>query len=122
MFSLTSSLGIAAGILITEVGAGQVSDLVANTLQGLAAGTLLYVVMFEVLSRERQKHLPGLLQLIAVITGFVIMLIIQLFGEQIEITIVTRSIKFSPTLSIKYELIVEGVLVLTSVYIAQLSF
>ena len=64
------------------VGAGQVSDVVVNTLQGLAAGTLLYVVMFEVLNRERQKQLPGLLQLTAVILGFIIMLILQLFREQ----------------------------------------
>ena len=54
-----------------------------NTLQGLAAGTLLYVVMFEVLNREREKQLPGLLQLTAVILGFIIMLIIQLFREKI---------------------------------------
>ena len=82
VFSLTSCLGIAGGILITEVGAGQVSDVVVNTLQGLAAGTLLYVVMFEVLNREREKQLPGLLQLTAVILGFIIMLILQLFREQ----------------------------------------
>ena len=85
VFSLTSCLGIAAGILITEAGGSQVSDVLVNTLQGLAAGTLLYVVMLEVLSRERQKHLPGLLQFTAVILGFIIMLIIQLFGEQIEL-------------------------------------
>ena len=84
VFSLTSSLGIAVGIVITELGAGKVSDLVVNTLQGLAAGTLLYVVMFEVLNRERQKHLPGLLQLTAVLLGFIIMLIIQIFRKQIE--------------------------------------
>ena len=83
VFSLTSSLGIAGGIVITEVGAG-VSDLVVNTLQGLAAGTLLYVVMFEVLNRERQKQLSGLLQLIAVLLGFIIMIVIQIFSEQIE--------------------------------------
>lgn len=81
VFSLTSCLGIAGGIIITEVGAGGVSDLVVNTLQGLAAGTLLYVVMFEVLNRERQKHLSGLLQLIAVLLGFIILLIIQIFSE-----------------------------------------
>ena len=85
VFSLTSSLGIAGGIVVTEVGAG-VSDLVVNTLQGLAAGTLLYVVMFEVLNRERQKQLSGLLQLIAVLLGFIIMIVIQIFSEQIELS------------------------------------
>lgn len=84
VFSLTSCLGIAAGILITEAGGSQVSDVLVNTLQGLAAGTLLYVVMLEVLSRERQKHLPGLLQFTAVILGFIIMLIIQLFVHEPE--------------------------------------
>ena len=32
--------------------------------QGLATGTLLYVVFFEVLEKERQKKKNGLLQVI----------------------------------------------------------
>ena len=49
--------------------------------EGIAAGTLLYVVMFEVLNRERDKDLPGLLQLTAVLIGFTLMLLIEVFGR-----------------------------------------
>ena len=102
IFSLVSAVGIAIGLIITEAGAGSVPEIVVATLQGLtchltgkiftsswkcfagiAAGTLLYVVMFEVLNRERQKQLSGLLQLIAVLLGFIIMIVIQIFSEQI---------------------------------------
>ena len=31
-------------------------------LQGLATGSLLYVVFFEILEKERQKSVPGVLQ------------------------------------------------------------
>ena len=31
-------------------------------LQGLATGSLLYVVFFEILEKERQKPVPGVLQ------------------------------------------------------------
>ena len=85
IFSLTSSLGIGVGILITEAGSGAVSEVVVASLQGVAAGTLLYVVMFEVLSRERDKNVAGLLQLCAVILGFTLMLIIELFGKFFDI-------------------------------------
>ena len=37
--------------------------------------------MFEVLNRERDKNLPGLLQLTAVIIGFTLMLLIEVFGR-----------------------------------------
>ena len=31
-------------------------------LQGLATGSLLYVVFFEIMEKERQKSVPGVLQ------------------------------------------------------------
>ena len=42
---------------------------------------MLYVVMFEVLNRERMKEVSGLLQLVAVLIGFGVMLIIEIFGN-----------------------------------------
>ena len=42
---------------------------------------MLYVVMFEVLNRERMKEVSGLLQLVAVLLGFGVMLIIEIFGN-----------------------------------------
>ena len=37
--------------------------------------------MFEVLNRERMKEVSGLLQLVAVLLGFGVMLIIEIFGN-----------------------------------------
>ena len=40
----------------------------------------LLTALFEVLARERSKEVSGLLQLGAVILGFCIMMVIQIFG------------------------------------------
>ena len=81
VFSLISSLGIGVGIIITHLEAGSVPGEVTASLQGVAAGTILYVVMFEVLNRERAKHVPGLLQLLGIIMGFGVLLLIEIFGK-----------------------------------------
>ena len=58
---------------------------------GIAAGTLLYVVMFEVLNRERMKEVSGLLQLVGVLLGFGVMLLIEIFGNIYTVFISGRS-------------------------------
>ncbi|XP_059097694.1 zinc transporter ZIP1-like isoform X2 [Tigriopus californicus] len=80
-FALVSPLGIAIGILIAEASAfdPEGHSLVVGILQGLAAGTILYVVVFEVLQRERTKSVPGLLQFSFVVLGFCTLLCIELF-------------------------------------------
>ena len=105
-FALVSPLGIAVGIVITEISAdGQYHQLTIGIMQGdavyhyhyvttalslplpyyhltgLAAGTILYIVMFEVLQRERGRDVSGLLQLVAILAGFSVMLLIEVFGE-----------------------------------------
>ena len=42
--------------LLSESGGSGVDDAIIASLQGLAAGTLLYVAMFEILSRERANQ------------------------------------------------------------------
>lgn len=50
-------------------------------LQGLAAGTILYVTFFEVLDRERKKDTaPGLLKLLLIMVGFFFMVTLEIFG------------------------------------------
>ena len=56
-------------------------------LQGLAAGTILYVVMFEVLSREREREGPGLVPLAGLCLGFTAMLLLEMFGEARVLTV-----------------------------------
>lgn len=75
-FSAVSPLGIGIGILVSGGESGTTS-IVSAILQGLASGTLLYVVFFEIL----QKDKAGLLQLVAVLIGFSIMFGLQFVCE-----------------------------------------
>ena len=68
-FSLITPVGIAIGIALTASNNGGHEEaesasaaLATSVLNGLAAGTLLYVVFFEILEKERQKKSNGLLQ------------------------------------------------------------
>lgn len=68
--------GIGVGILLKNTGTAEI-DITSVVLQGMAAGTLLYVVFFEVLSRERNNQHCGIWQLTAIIVGFLIMFLLQ---------------------------------------------
>ncbi|XP_065334408.1 uncharacterized protein LOC135935779 isoform X1 [Cloeon dipterum] len=78
-FAVVSPLGIAIGVAVAA-NADNTSTLTPTTvvLQGMAAGTLVYVVFFEVLQRERANTQSGFFQLVAIICGFIIMLCLQL--------------------------------------------
>ena len=54
---------------------------------GLAAGTILYIVVFEVLLREKSKRVPGLLQFLFIVLGFTIMLLVEIYGKRYHIYI-----------------------------------
>ncbi|XP_067008325.2 zinc transporter ZIP1 [Anabrus simplex] len=70
-FAIVSPIGIGVGMAVSDQHA---SEGVANAvLQGLATGTLLYVVFFEILLKEREGGPPGLHQLIAILSGFGVM-------------------------------------------------
>lgn len=75
-FAVVTPLGIGIGIALKGTGESQ-EDVVSVVLQGMAAGTLLYVVFFEVLARERSNKHSGIWQLIAIIAGFAVMLGLQ---------------------------------------------
>jgi len=79
-FSLMTPLGIGIGIALTSVsveGSGTRTVEVA-VLHGLAAGTLVYVVFFEILEKERSKKSNGLLQVSFISLGFVVMILVSL--------------------------------------------
>lgn len=69
---LVTSVGVGAGIIVTEYTQDPSAThmLVIAILQGIAAGTLLYVTFLEVLERERQKSGNGLEKLFSIMTGF----------------------------------------------------
>ena len=79
---LITSVGVGIGILVTEYvrnpSAGHL--LVIAILQGIAAGTLLYVTFLEVLERERQKPGNGLIKLSAILVGFILLSSMEAIG------------------------------------------
>jgi len=80
-FAVMSPIGIGVGIIITHVSAGgEYHQIYIAILQGIAAGTIIYIVMFEVLQREKSRNISGLLQLFAIMAGFSVMIIIQIFA------------------------------------------
>merc|ERR1712020_588058 len=77
ILSINTPIGILIGILVTahmETASGQ-HILVIGVLQGLAAGTLLYITFFEVLARDKltKYGMSGLLGALAVMLGFALM-------------------------------------------------
>lgn len=68
-FAVVSPLGIGVGMAISNLEQDS-ADIVSVFLQGLASGTLLYVVFFEILQNDRKS---GLRQFLAVFVGFVCM-------------------------------------------------
>ncbi|KAI5738403.1 hypothetical protein M8J77_006561 [Diaphorina citri] len=76
-FAIVTPLGIGLGIVLSEEASGAEGNFVAVVLQGMAAGTLLYVIFFEVLQRERSNTQSGFLQLLAIMAGFMVMFALQ---------------------------------------------
>lgn len=86
---LITSVGVGVGIVVTEY----VHDpsathlLVIAILQGIAAGTLLYVTFLEVLERERHKPGNGLAKLLAIAIGFFLLTVMEtLTGQHDPVT------------------------------------
>jgi uncharacterized membrane protein YuzA (DUF378 family) len=65
-------------------------------LQALAGGTLIYVVVFEVLQREKSKSVSGMAQLAFVILGFSVLMCIEIFGKDYGNTDVSFFKYFEP--------------------------
>ncbi|KAL1449263.1 hypothetical protein WDU94_000473 [Cyamophila willieti] len=81
--ALFTHLGVIVGTLVTvnPVLSPALQGLGIAGLQGLAAGTILYVTFFEVLDKERKRDsTPGLIKLAFVILGFCLMICLELLG------------------------------------------
>lgn len=81
-FAVVTPIGIIIGMGLIQYGTGGSVDgssgRVAVVLQGLAAGTLLYVVFFEVLARHKQS---GFSHLLSIIAGFCILFGLQMISK-----------------------------------------
>ena len=82
VFSLVSPIGVGVGMGISSIaGAGDAYTLTVAILQGLAGGTLIYVVIFEILQREKAKvQVSGIAQLAFVLIGFAALTSIEVFA------------------------------------------
>ncbi|KAG7207375.1 hypothetical protein KM043_009036 [Ampulex compressa] len=76
-FAIVSPLGIGTGMLLVGGGSAAASGPLAVILQGLASGTLLYVVFFEIL----QEHRSGLKQYLSILVGFILMFGLQMLSK-----------------------------------------
>ncbi|VEN55662.1 unnamed protein product [Callosobruchus maculatus] len=75
-FAVVSPIGIGLGIIVTYVESNSFT-IMSVILQGLASGTLLYIVFFEILQADKKS---GLKQYLSVLVGFSIMFAITLLG------------------------------------------
>lgn len=76
-FAVVSPIGMGIGIIVSTADEAE-NNLVSVTLQSLAAGTLLYVVFFEILQGDKKN---GIIQFTSVFFGFVIMFGITLMEQ-----------------------------------------
>ncbi|XP_039968613.1 protein zntC [Bactrocera tryoni] len=77
-FAIVSPIGIGIGILISHSDGITSPNIPSAILQGLACGTLLYVVFFEILS----KNHSGLVAYFSLLVGFLIMFGLQQLGSE----------------------------------------
>lgn len=76
-FAIITPIGIAIGIAVSHKDGAADNGLVSMILQGIACGTLLYVVFFEILSKQH----VGFGAFIAMVVGFGLMFGLQNIGK-----------------------------------------
>lgn len=79
-FSLMSPIGILI-VVLTESNLKEDESMVLILLSAVASGTILYIVFFEILQRDRSKDktkLTGLMLYLSMIVGFTAMVFITL--------------------------------------------
>lgn len=79
ILSVASPLGITLGLLITinyNMNTKAKSAAVVF-LEGLSAGTVLYITFFEVLNREKERRVFRVRRAICIVSGFVLMALLQ---------------------------------------------
>jgi len=75
VFCAISPIGVAVGMAIKEAGEDHGSDTLV-VFQGLATGSLLYVVFFEIMEKERKRAVSGLLQATCLALGYLFMVVL----------------------------------------------
>lgn len=78
-FSLTTPVGVVLGLWLLNRLSNSNGPLVEGIFDALAAGTFIYVAVFEILSQEFRKHGHGNAKLVAMILGVALMAIVALW-------------------------------------------
>lgn len=76
-FAIVSPIGIGIGIAVSQNSGDSEDSIASMILQGIACGTLLYVVFFEILSKQHS----GFGSFIAMVLGFGLMFGLQNIGK-----------------------------------------
>jgi zinc transporter 1/2/3 len=74
LFSIMSPIGILIVIIAEEsISSESESNPIVVLLSAISSGTILYIVFFEILQKERVSRLSGIIQLVSMAIGFGIM-------------------------------------------------
>ena len=82
VFCGISPVGIGVGILLKD--SADHGGAALLVFQGLATGSLLYVVFFEILEKERSKEINGFAQAMSMSLGYVFMVLLSILEANSE--------------------------------------
>ncbi|XP_050305771.1 uncharacterized protein LOC126742932 [Anthonomus grandis grandis] len=77
--AMASPLGILLGLLVTIKTSLRTTtmSIITVVLEGLSAGTILYITFFEVLNREKERRVYRLKRSLCIMGGFLLMALLQ---------------------------------------------
>uniref|UniRef100_A0A914N8C4 Uncharacterized protein n=1 Tax=Meloidogyne incognita TaxID=6306 RepID=A0A914N8C4_MELIC len=79
IYALMTPFGSMVGVLLTNLNMDEVlKDGIVIVLESFAGGTFIYVTFFEVLSQERANEFSNLVQLCAIVFGFLVVSVLQI--------------------------------------------
>lgn len=78
-FSLTSPIGILIGLVVVDFVHGVAMTITSGILQGLAAGTFLYITLFEVLPKELAGGKDRMVKMACVVLGYSVVSLLLTF-------------------------------------------
>ena len=80
LFSIMSPIGILIVVLTEDSLLGEDSEAnpVVILLTSIATGTLLYIIFYEILQKDRCEHISGFVQFLSILVGFGLMLTINI--------------------------------------------
>uniref|UniRef100_A0A1I7ZBK8 Zinc transporter ZIP3 n=1 Tax=Steinernema glaseri TaxID=37863 RepID=A0A1I7ZBK8_9BILA len=85
IYALMTPMGSMIGVIIQNLDINEVvREATIVVLEGMAAGTFIYVTFFEVLAQERANDYSNLKQLYAIVTGFLVIATLLIYEHFIQ--------------------------------------